>query len=161
MTNALTAPETVDHLNGLIEASRDGESGYRTAAADVNNSELRTIFGDYADQRAGFVRELEAEVVRLGGTPVKSGTLTAAVHRGWIDLKSGLSGGGAHAIVAACETGEDAAQAAFERVVNLDISGATRALVEKQWLQVKQAHKFMLRLKEETAADGGQYLKND
>jgi uncharacterized protein (TIGR02284 family) len=149
MTNPLTAEETIDCLNGLIAVARDGEHGYRTAAADVNNSELGTIFSEYADQRARFVHDLEKEVVRLGGTPSHHGTVTGMVFRGWMNLKGALTGGGAHAIVAACETGEDSAQAAFERVVNLDITGATRSLVEKQWHQIQEAHQRMIHLKKE------------
>ncbi len=154
MTNPVTPDEIIARLNGLMEACRDGERGYRTAAADVHNTELQTIFEEYAHQRAGFVKELEAEVIRLGGTPEETGSIAAAVHRGWMDLKAGLTGGGVHAIVAACETGEDAAQAAFERVVNLDITGQTRSLVEKQWHKIQEAHQRLLRLKKETAADG-------
>ena len=151
MTNSVTPEEIIERLNGLIETARDGERGYLTAAADVKNSELRSIFEEYAEQRRKFVRELEAEVERLGGRPVESGSVAAAVHRGWIDLKGAISGGGVHAIVAACETGEDAAQAAFERVVNLDISGATRTLVEKQWRQIQEAHQRMRHLKDNVA----------
>lgn len=148
MTNPVTPEEIIDRLNGLIQVAVDGERGYARAAVDVDNSELRSIFEEYAEERRKFVKELEAEVVRLGGTPVESGSVAAAVHRGWIDLKGALSGGGVHAIVAACETGEDAAQAQFERVANLDITGATRTLVEKQWHKIQEAHKRMLHLKE-------------
>jgi uncharacterized protein (TIGR02284 family) len=151
MTNSVTPEEIIERLNGLIETARDGERGYLTAAADVKNSELRSIFEEYAEQRRKFVRELEAEVERLGGRPVESGSVAAAVHRGWIDLKGAISGGGVHAIVAACETGEDAAQAAYERVVNLDISGATRTLVERQWRQIQEAHQRMRHLKDNVA----------
>lgn len=151
LTTPLTPEETIDHLNGLIEVARDGEHGYRTAAADVHNTELKSIFEEYAEQRGKFVRELTAEVERLGGSPAETGTITAAVHRGWIGLKAALSGGGVHAIVAACETGEDSAKAAFERVVNLEIPGATRAIVEKQWHKIQEAHKRMLHLKDHVA----------
>ena len=146
----MTNEETVQHLNALIEVCRDGETGYLAAAGDVDNSELRSVFNEYAQERAGFVRELSAEVQRLGGIPVVSGTVTAAVHRGWMDLKAAVTGRGTHAVVAACETGEDAAKAAFERVVNLDISGAPRSLVEMQWHKIQEAHQRMLHLKEET-----------
>lgn len=151
MMNPLTPEETVDQLNGLVAVARDGEHGYRTAAADVHNSELRSIFEEYAEQRRKFVLELDAEVERLGGKPAETGTVAAAVHRGWIGLKAALTGGGVHAIVAACETGEDSAKAAFERVVNLEIPGATRTLVEKQWHKIQEAHKRMLHLKDHVA----------
>ncbi|MDQ6665615.1 MAG: PA2169 family four-helix-bundle protein [Acidobacteriota bacterium] len=137
-------------MNKLIATSKNGELGYHAAAADVHNTQLETVFNDYAKQRAGFARQLQAEVERLGGTSTDSGTLGAAVHRGWMDLKSAISGGDGAAIVAACETGEDHAAAEFERVVNLDISGQTRTLVEKQWQKIKEAHAHLLRLKDET-----------
>jgi uncharacterized protein (TIGR02284 family) len=156
----VTKDETIAHLNGLIEVCKDGERGYATAAEHVGNSELTSVFADYAKQRAGFARELQAEVERLGGTPSDSGSLSAAIHRGWIDVKSLLSGGDARGIVAACETGEDSAKAAFERVVNTNVSGQTRSLVEKQWHRIQEAHRRMLRLKDEAAA-GVEFQKNE
>lgn len=80
----MTKEDTAAHLNGLIEVCKDGEDGYNKAAGHVHNTELRTIFEGYAKQRAQFSRVLQAEVERLGRSPVDSGTLTAAVYRGWI-----------------------------------------------------------------------------
>jgi uncharacterized protein (TIGR02284 family) len=91
---------------------------------------------------------------------VDSGTFSAALHRGWMDLKAGATGGGSGAIVAACETGDDCAQAAFERVVNAGISGKTLAMVENQWRSIVVAHTHSVRLKNETA-DGDIYPRNE
>ena len=85
--------ETIDLLNELIHVCKDGEHGYRTAAEDVRNSQLQSVFSEYAKQRSSFARQLQAEVERLGGAATDSGTLTAAAHRGWMDLKAALSGG--------------------------------------------------------------------
>jgi uncharacterized protein (TIGR02284 family) len=149
------ATETViPDLQDLIQICRDGELGYTTAADHVGNSQLRTIFAHYAKQRAGFVRDLEAETKRLGGIPSDSSSVIGALHRGWIDLKAALSGGDGEALVAACETGEDHAVAAYERVVDLELSGQTNSLVEKQWEAIKEAHAHMLRLKAEGASGG-------
>jgi uncharacterized protein (TIGR02284 family) len=152
--------ETIDCLNSLIQVCTDGELGYRTASEHVKNSELSSVFDEHAKQRAHFKRDLQAEVERLGGTPADSGSLTAALHRGWIDVKAALSGGHPGLIIAACETGEDSAKAAYERIVNTDISGQSRSLVEKQWRKIEEAHKHMLRLKEESAA-GVEYPTNE
>lgn len=148
----MTDPEVIAHLNDLIHVAEDGQHGYATAAEHVNNSRLRSTFTAFAAERAGFVRELSTEVARLGGEPAHSGTVTAAIHRGWIDIKSVLTGGGAGAIVSACETGEDSAKAAYERVVNLDISGSPRVLAESQLRKVTEAHQHMVHLKEEIAS---------
>jgi uncharacterized protein (TIGR02284 family) len=139
--------EIIRHLNDLIEVSLDGEHGYTAAATHVSDPHFQTEFAEEAKHRAGFVKELRAQVERLGGEPVASGTLQASVHRGWLDLKSAVSGGAPEGIIDACETGEDFALAAYERVVNLDISGEPRTVVEKQMNQIRQAHRRLLNLK--------------
>ncbi len=149
----MTNEEAVHHLNDLIAVARDGEEGYRNAAEHVSDSHFQTVFAEYAKQRAGFVRELHAEVVRLGGEPNESGTLGAAVHRGWLDLKAAVTGGDPMGVIAACETGEDSAQAAYERVVNLDVSGETRSVIEKQWHKIQEAHQRLLNLKRDKTAE--------
>src|SRR5579862_5021463 len=100
----MTTEDTIRQLNDLTETCRDGELGYRTAAENVRNTELETVFLEYSEQRGRFAHALQIEVERLGGKPVDAGTLGAAMFRGWINLKSALSGGDGGAIVAACES---------------------------------------------------------
>ena len=152
MIRVVSNEDTIEHLNHLIETCRDGELGYRTAAENVHNTELASVFSEYSKQRGEFVRALQNEVERLGGTAVESGTVGATVFRGWIHLKGALSGGDGGAIVAACESGEEVAVGAYELAVNGDITGPARLLVEKQARQVGEAHAHMLRLKLETSA---------
>lgn len=156
----MTTEETIAELNGLIQTCKDGELGYSTAAADVRNTELETVFTEYAKQRGDFARHLQAEVERLGGKPEDSGSAAGTLLRGWMNLKSALSSGSAAAIIGSCETGEETAGASFAWVVNLDISGLTRLLVEKQCHAVREAHACLLRLKAEEAA-GARFQNND
>lgn len=156
----MTTQETIDSLNELVRVCKDGEHGYLTAAGDVKNTELETLFLESSVQRGGYARELQSEIERLGGLAVDSGTLSAAIHRGWMDLKAEVSNGDSAAIVAACETGEDSAQAAFERVVDAGLSGKALLIVEKQWRQIQEAHTRLVRLKEE-AASGAKYPRNE
>jgi uncharacterized protein (TIGR02284 family) len=150
----MTTETTIQDLQDLTQICHDGELGYLTAAEHVGNSQLKTVFTNYAKQRTGFVRDLQAEVQRLGGAPLDPSSLIGTLHRGWIDLKAVVSGGSGEAIVAACETGEDHAAAAYERVVDLELSGQTNAIVEKQWEAIKEAHAHMLRLKAEGEKSG-------
>jgi uncharacterized protein (TIGR02284 family) len=117
------------------------------------------VFRDYAKQRSHFARVLQAEVERLGGKPVDSGTLSASAFRGWIQLKSALSGGDGGAIVAACESGEEVAVGAYAMVTESDITGPARSLVEKQARQIQEAHAHMVRLKAEMS--DAAFQKND
>jgi uncharacterized protein (TIGR02284 family) len=155
----VTTEDTIQRLNDLTETCKDGQLGYGTAAENARNTELESVFSDYAKQRGQFVRALQTEVERLGGTAADSGTLSATLFRGWINLKSALSGGDGGAIVAACESGEEVALGAFELVLSEDITGHSRSLVEKQGRQIREAHAHMLRLKAETS--GAAFQKND
>jgi uncharacterized protein (TIGR02284 family) len=156
----MTTEETIIELNGLIRACKDGELGFRTAAADARNAELESIFTDYSKQRGQFARKLQAEVKRLGGAREGGESMMATLLRGWMDVKSVLSSGSGAAILATCETGEEVAMAAFAWVLDLDIPGQTRVLVEREFRTIKQAHTRLLRLKAEEAA-GARFQRND
>ena len=146
--------EQLKHLHDLMAVAKDSELGYRTAAEHVEDPHLAGIFTQYAKERGGFVADLTKEAARLTGeVSGESGTVMGAVFRGWMNLKSAVTGGGAEAIVAACETGEDSAQAAYERVVNMGVSGDVRSVVEAQWSKIKEAHQRMLHLKAQLSGD--------
>jgi uncharacterized protein (TIGR02284 family) len=135
----MTIEDTISHLNSLIQTCRNGELGYAEAARHVEDSRIGTVLEGYSKERAGFVRALQAEVKKLGGTPAESGTIGAVLHRGWLELKAVATAGDAGAILAACETGEDSAWTHYKHVIDSDISGESRAIVDKQWEKVKEA----------------------
>ena len=129
-------------LNTLIETLKDGQEGYRAAAEDVEQSNLKTIFGELSLQRSKFVGELQTLARSLNGEePEKSGSIAGAVHRGWIDLKSALVTRNAHAILAECERGEDSAVAEFQKAIESgNLPSHVLETVQKQASEVKEAH---------------------
>lgn len=135
----MVVEETISCLNGLIETSRNGELGYAEAARLVDDTRLQTILEGYSKERAGFVKALQAEVRKLGGTPAESGTLGAALHRGWMEFKAVATLGYGGAILAACRTGEDSAWTHYKEATDSQISGESRALVEEQFEKIKEA----------------------
>ena len=155
----MTPEETIDQLNALIQVCKDGQQGFETAAENVRNSELETMFRNYAKQRAGFARELQDQVERLGGKPADSGNLGGAMHRGWMNVKAGLSGGDSGSLIAACESGEDSALAAYDQAAHTALTGQAASVIEKQFQQIKEAHTRISRLKHEIE-DGTQFPKN-
>lgn len=130
----------ISTLNNLIETCRDGQNGFQSAAEGVKDSELKQLFYKYSQQRAGFVGELQGEVRRLGGDPENSGSVAAALHRGWIDIKSAVTGGDDKAIIAECERGEDSAVSNYREALDADLPAAIRSVVERQSTEVKKAH---------------------
>lgn len=138
--NTPTNDEVISELNDLIATCKDGEQGFRTAAEDVGNSELRTLFNMYAQQRARFAAELNNEVLRRGGDPAKSGHVSAAFHRGWIDVKQAVTGKSEAAVIDECERGEDSAKANYEKALKKNLPSDLLSLVEGQHLEVRDAH---------------------
>jgi uncharacterized protein (TIGR02284 family) len=135
--------EVISMLNELIETCRDGQEGFRTAAEGVKGAELRELFRRYAQQRAGFAGELEDEVRRLGGDPERSGSLVASLHRGWMGLRAALEGGDDRAIVSECERGEGVALETYRSALDTDMPANVRAMVERQFAEVKEAHNLI------------------
>lgn len=147
----MVVEETISCLNSLIETCRNGQLGYGEAATLVHDTQLQSVLEGYAKERAGFVRALQAEVEKLGGTPAESGSIGAALHRGWMDVKSVLTAGSAGAILAACESGEDSAWTHYKEATDSDLSGTSRTLVDKQWEKVKEAIAHLQHLQGEFA----------
>lgn len=137
---ALSTSEFVSVLNNLIETCKDGEKGFREAADEVRNPSLRTLFSEYATQRAQYAQELQQTVASLGQSPEQSGSVAGALHRGWIDVKSAITGKDDQAIVNECERGEDMAVSAYRDAMAKDLPSDLKSLVERQYQGVQEAH---------------------
>lgn len=145
--------DVISTLNNLIETCKDGENGFRTAADGVKNGELKTLFNKYAQQRAQFAAELQSEVRKLGGDPEKTGSVAATLHRGWIDIKSTVTGEDEGAIIAECERGEDSAVRNYQDAMKETLPASVQTLVQRQFTQVKQAHDRIRDLEKASSAN--------
>jgi uncharacterized protein (TIGR02284 family) len=132
--------EVISTLNELIETCRDGQEGFRTAAEGVQSAELRELFHAYALQRADFAGALQDEVRRLGGEPERTGSLVASLHRGWMGLRAALEGDDDRTIAGECERGEAVALETYRAALDADMPASVRALIERQFAEVKEAH---------------------
>src|ERR1700719_4395176 len=135
-------------LNDLIETSKDGQEGFQTSAEKLKDPEIRTIFLKLSRQRAGFAGELQSEVTRLGGEPARSGTTAGAIHRGWIGLKTALTGDSDHAILEEAERGEDAAVKNYRDAIGKDLPSDLKSIVSRQFQEVLQTHNAVRALRD-------------
>jgi uncharacterized protein (TIGR02284 family) len=132
--------ETVDTLNNLIETLKDGQEGFAAAAKDVKDPNVRSTFNQFATERGQMVEELASQVRQYGEDPDTDGSATAAIHRGWMNLKSAL-GGGEKSILDEAERGEDQAVSDFEKALeNPKLPPDVQQVVRSQYTRVKRAH---------------------
>jgi len=145
---AVNREELISCLNDLIQTCRDGEEGFQSAADSVKSADLKAFLKRCSLQRAQFATELQAEVRQLGGDPAQSGTVTGSFHRGWLNLKSVITGKDDSAIIAECERGEDAALENYKRVLKENLPPNVLPVAKHQFTEIKETHDRIRGLKE-------------
>jgi uncharacterized protein (TIGR02284 family) len=145
--------EIVSTINSLIETLKDGQEGFKQAAQAVKDSELKSLFNEFSLQRAKFAGELQSEVINLGESqPETDSSASGALHRAWINIKSAISSGDDHAILAECERGEDSAVGEYQEAMEAEINSPIRVIIDRQYRAVKTAHDRIKSLRDATKA---------
>ena len=130
----------VSTLNNLIQTCKDGQEGFQQAAEGVKDSSLKTLFYEYSQQRGQFAGDLQNLVRTFGDEPEDSSSIAGALHRGWINIKSAVTGQDDAAILNECERGEDVAKNAYKDALAADLPANVASVVQEQATAVQQAH---------------------
>ncbi len=152
MSNSLT--DTISTLNKLIETCLDGQEGFRLAAEAIKDDEdLKGFLFSASLQRSKFAGELQNQVIELGQpAPSDGNTVTSKLHRGWINLKTTLTGNDSHAILAECERGEDSAVAEYRKALNSELPAPLSEIVSTQFQEVLATHNSVRGLRDQLAS---------
>jgi uncharacterized protein (TIGR02284 family) len=133
--------EILSIIDDLIETLKDGQEGFKQAAEGVKDPQLKSLFNEYSQQRSRFATELQSQAQSLGESePETSSSGAGALHRAWINLKSAVTRGDDHAILAECERGEDSAVKEFKKALDDGLSAPVQEIVSRQYAQIKEAH---------------------
>ena len=144
---------TTSLLNELIETSKDGQKGFAKAAEETRDPTLKAFFVQGAQRCAEGARELQAKVVSLGAKAEDSGSVKGAAHRGWLDVKSAVTGRDSKAILEEVERGEDYAKGKYNEVLKQDdLPEDVRDLVARQYEGVLQNHDRVRELRDQYRA---------
>jgi len=141
--NSSTTPDNdkvISTLNGLIETCKDGQDGFKVAAEGVERSDLKSLFYEFSQQRSQFAGELQTLVQTLGGDPENSGSLGASLHRGWINIKSAVTGKDEGSVLNECERGEDSAKNAYKEALEQKLPSHVMDTVQTQYASIQSAH---------------------
>ena len=130
----------ISTLNGLIETCKDGQEGFRQAAEGVERSDLKSLFYEYSQQRAQFSGELQTVIEGLGGDPANSGSVAGSLHRGWINIKSAVTGKDDAAILNECERGEDSAKNMYRDALAEPMPEYIKETLRTQYASIQEAH---------------------
>ncbi|HKP69791.1 MAG TPA: PA2169 family four-helix-bundle protein [Pyrinomonadaceae bacterium] len=132
--------DVISCLNGLIETCKDGQEGFKQAAEGVERSDMKSLFYEFSQQRAQFAGELQSMVQSLGGDPENSGSMAGAIHRGWINIKSAVTGKDEAAILNECERGEDSAKNTYKEALEEPLPANVTETIQAQYQSILSAH---------------------
>ena len=132
--------DVVSTLNDLLESCRDGEYGFSTSADHTQSADLKTLLSRHAQECRTAGQELQALIRQLGGEVDEGGSITGALHRGWVSVRGTLSGHSDQAMLDECERGEDSAVASYRKALKQDLPANIRSMIEKQAQGAQKNH---------------------
>jgi uncharacterized protein (TIGR02284 family) len=140
--------DEISTLNTLITTLIDSINGYEDAAANSEAGRFQQMFRERAGERQRVVQDLRSEVRRLGGEPEEGGSFMGKTHQRVLDLKAAVTGRDDKSIINEVERGEDYLKEKFETALDSgNLSGESRAAVERCYQSVRQGHDQIAQLK--------------
>jgi len=136
MTNDI-AKESAKASNDLLEYLYDSYNGYKECASQVSDPVMQELFNSLALRREQMINELSAQIRILNEEPIKSGSITAAAHRAFIDVKSLVTGGDKDAIVKEVKRGEHYTIDRYREILSKNLPIAIKQVLLRQLSEIE------------------------
>lgn len=130
-------------LSELVIINNDRYEGYKKAAEETTDSDLKALFTKFSTQSKGFSSELRSLIPFTEEAPDRDETtVSGKFYRAWMDVKSALTAKDRKAILSSCEFGEDVAKKTYDDVLDKpeDIPSDVLSLIKKQRSELQQGH---------------------
>lgn len=106
-----------NELQDIVDVCNDTVKGYETAAGEIKDESIKTLFLRFTQQRKGFIEELKNEALKLGvELDGHSGSAKGFFHRTWLAAKSAIAGVSREKIIEEAMDGEKAAVDVYAKV---------------------------------------------
>ena len=127
-------------IHELIQTCVDGQKGFEAAASAVDDPNIKDELVGYSWQRQQFATELKSRLAAFGEESPEHGSLSGAMHRGWMDVKSALGASSGPSILAECERGEDIAEDVYRKAMNKGLPSEYFKVVAMQYQTIQRTH---------------------
>jgi uncharacterized protein (TIGR02284 family) len=133
--------ETKTSINSLIIINNDRYEGYKKAAEETNDAELKSLFNRFSLQSKGWAESLRAFADKDEPEQNET-TLTGKLYRVWMDVKTAVTAKDRHAVLNSCEYGEDVAKKTYDEVMEHsdELPVEVMDVIRKQRSELQQAH---------------------
>jgi len=132
--------DVIAALNEAVNNARDGELGFAEAASHTETPALKEFFEQRARACRDSAAELQQKLTQLGAEAEESGSVSAAAHRVWLQIRGLFGGAGDETILAECERAEGEALAHLHKALQQNLPEAIHAILLRQYECTQRNH---------------------
>lgn len=131
--------ELTKAVNSLIENSKDREYGFRHSAEHARSADLQALFSQWAQSCHEAAAELRQLVVeQLSNLPQETGSVSQALHRGWVAVKGAVTSYQDADLLRECERAEHEAVQRYSQALARNLPEVVQVLLLRQSEAIKQ-----------------------
>ena len=110
--------ELIHSLQMLLQKNHDAAEGLKHLTGKTDSTVLGNWLQKKAEEREGFVIELEKELKKLGSEYKASSNILESAHRAWINVKTTFSTNIAETILEECIKGDEMSVVEYTEQLN-------------------------------------------
>ena len=134
-------------LHELLLFVNDRVEGYKRAASESQDADLRNYYQQLASQSQQFSRRLNGYLHEQDGGQEKGTTIKGKLYRAWMEAKAAITGYDETAVLGSNVYGEEWAIKAYtEALQDRRLTGALRREVQRQYEQSQQTYQRLQQL---------------
>lgn len=132
----------IETLNDLVQVINDRVKGYKNAVKELKSeADLVAVFDNKIVESQQLKSTLAEEIQVAGGDAEQDSTVSGAIHRTWLEVKSAFMGHSERSILEECEFGEDSLRRAYQSAIdNEDLPAYIRDILIDQKAIIDQSH---------------------
>ena len=145
--------KTATAINDLIIINNDRYEGYKKAADEIKESDLKSLFTEFSNQSKQFAAELRKFVPETKDAAEQETKTSGKLYRIWMDFRSAVSDHDRKSILSSCEFGEDAAKKTYDDVMehSEDLPSGAMDVIRKQREDLQKGHDTVKSLRDSIA----------
>ena len=137
---AIVTESIQEAVNNVIEICRDAERCFVSAASAIDSDVFRKELLYYGRERAGFASALADALEEMGIEPLGEAPAPQSNHGGWFNMMQLNPENNVHAILSACERGEDSAVEAYSEAMSAPVPDPIAGLISAQYQVVRATY---------------------
>lgn len=133
-------PRTVDRLNDILIYLHDSEKGYNECAKVIHSEKIKPLLRAEAEERLHMIKTIEDHIFQSGGgeVPTQRGSITAPLHRIFVDIKALLTGGDTDKILDEIKRSENSLTKAYQEALHCVLPDELQKVLKKHMAHIRK-----------------------